>query len=234
MSELIHPEALQGAPRPPLTLMQAGGASFPIVNLLPPAVMEEFKVRKARMVLLAGAGAAALVVGAGWVLANQSAQAAEQTLAQAQAQNASLLLEAARYSTVPATEQAIDQAEGRLVAAMGDEVRWSIILTELSTSMPANVSLTSFNATVAPAGESATTAPGTTPGIGTVTFAGEGLAFDDVADWLDVLAEEPIYAQSLLSRVAQREGDGANGVDFDASATLTDAAASGRYTEEAP
>ena len=125
-------------------------------------------------------------------------------------------------------------AEAQLTLAMGQEVRYSQLLNDLSLSVPENVWVKNItfaqgDPAVAPVA-AGTALPGVEPGIGTVTFSGVGFSHDDVATWLDSLATQKSYADPYFSNSTETLIGTKTAVDFNSTTTLTSAALSGRYT----
>jgi Tfp pilus assembly protein PilN len=88
-------------------------------------------------------------------------------------------------------------AEAMLTEAMGEEVRYSRFLSDLSLTVPENVWLKSLTFTQA---DAATPAVGATePAIGSVTVTGVGFSHDDVAVWLESLAGQSGYTNPYFS-----------------------------------
>ena len=115
-----------------------------------------------------------------------------------------------------------------LTEAMGEEVRYSQLMSDLSLSVPENVWLT--NLTFAQA-EVPAAVGGTEPGIGSLTVSGVGFSHDDVALWLESLAGRygnPYFSSSTESLIGPRTV-----VNFESTAALTPAAYSGNYTSPA-
>ena len=103
----------------------------------------------------------------------------------------------------------VEAAEAQLAQAMGQEVRWSYFLNDLSLGMPGKVWLTSMTVTQnvdsrgCGCGPGATRRHSSTPGIGTVTFEGKGYKHNDVAAWLDALAKQKGLTQPVLHQLDQ-------------------------------
>ena len=73
-----------------------------------------------------------------------------------------------------------------------------------------------------------------TPGIGTVTFKGNGYTHNDVAAWLESLAKQQGLDRPLLHQVERRARSATeDSVTFDSQAVITEDALSGRYTDKA-
>jgi hypothetical protein len=121
---------------------------------------------------------------------------------------------------------------------MGDEVRYSQLLNDLSLAVPSTVWLKSLTYATATGGP--TTATGTPVSyngvlpLGTLTVSGVGFSHNDVALWLDALAgldktyANPYFTNSTEALIAKRPT-----VNFNANAVVLSTAKSGRYTSPA-
>ena len=204
---------------------------LPRVNLLPPEIEELRRFRRIQVGLGAGVAAAVGVVALLLVAANGSVASANTELQAATAEQSRLQAEQAKYADVEAVYAQAAAAEAMLTEAMGEEVRYSRFLSDLSLSVPENVWLKNLTFTQA---EVPSTAVGVTePALGTVTVTGVGFSHDDVAVWLESLAGQkgytnPYFTSSTESLIGTRTV-----VDFTSSAELTSDALSGQYTKPA-
>ena len=207
---------------------QLVGAGFPLlprVNLLPPEIAASRRFRQVQYALGAALLAAVALVVLLYVLAAHSVSAARSDLAVADTRNATLTRQVAQYQNVTAIRAQAAAAHAMLVTAMGPEVRFSHVLSDLSLTIPDNVWLTSLN--YSETGPSATSDPNA---IGTMSVSAVGFAHDDVAVWLDAVAAQPNYinpdfASSTEGLIGTRKT-----VTFGSSAQLSQAALSHRYT----
>ena len=88
------------------------------------------------------------VVGFLWYSAHSSVAGAQQELAAAQAPaDTPFRSEAAKYADVPKTYAQVTAAEAELTTAMGNEIRFSFVLNDLSLTIPAKVWLTQVTIT---------------------------------------------------------------------------------------
>ncbi len=205
-------------------------AEFPRVNLLPGEIAEEQRFRTVRAVLALAVVAAVAGVGGLWYLANQQVSSAEEALATQQQLNATLQTEVAKYAEVPLVYAAVARANEDLDLAMGQEVRYSFVLNDLSLTIPSNVWLKSLVVTQDMTGTPVTSPLGT-PGIGTVTVQGLAFKQNNVASWLKSLTESDYYVDPYFSSSSDTDPiDGQALVEFDSSVTMTDQAYSNRYT----
>lgn len=210
--------------------------SLPRVNLLPPEIAEARRFKRVQLGLGAAVLGAVGVVALLYVAASSSVSDAQGTLDAASAQHSTLQAQTAQYRDVTATINQAAAAQAMLVQAMGQEVRFSELMNDLSLSVPANIWLKSV--TFAQTGPAATgtaagaagALPGAAAGIGTVTFSGVGFSHDDVAVWLESLASQKDYSNPYFSSSSEALLGTRKTVTFTSTATLTPAAYSGRYT----
>ena len=205
---------------------------LPRVNLMPPEVAEAKAMRRVQMALGAAGVASVAVVGMLYVSASHSVSSANADLASAKSQTTQLQNQVARYSDVTATINAANAAQAQLATAMGDEIRYSQLLSDLSLSIPSTVWLKSLSfASAAPAPGAAPTATyGGATQVGLLTVNGTGFSHDDVALWLEALARmdktyaNPYFASSTEALIGTRPS-----VNFSSTAVLLSTAESNRY-----
>lgn len=211
-------------------LVGSGLVTLPRVNLLPPEIAERRRFRRIQYGLGAGVLAAAGIVALLFVSASASVGSANEELTTANAENARLQAETATYADVAAIYAQAAAAEVMLTEAMGQEVRYSRFLSDLSLSIPENVWLKSLTFAQ---GETPPAVGSTEPGIGTVTVTGVGFSHEDVAVWLESLAGQTGYTNPYFSTSTESLIGPRTVVDFSSTATLTPAALSGQYTKPA-
>lgn len=224
-----------------MSLMTETGAalsldSLPRVNLLPPEIAEVRRLRRIQTGLAGAVLAAVGVVAVLYVAATSSVSSAQGDLTAATARHTSLQAESAKYRDVTAIYARAAAAQAMLTQAMGEEVRYSRFLNDLSLSVPPSVWLktVTFSQTPATPAVGAAAAPGlAAAGIGTVTFTGIGFQHDDVAVWLESLATQKGYANPYFSSSSEVLLGTRKTVTFTSTATLTPAAYSGRYSKPA-
>jgi Tfp pilus assembly protein PilN len=210
-------------------------ASLPRVNLLPPEIAERAAFRKVQMGLGCAVLAAVAVVGLLYASASSSVSSAQQSLDAESAKTTSLQAESAKYRDVTATYAAAAAAQAQLTTALGDEVRYSQLLNDLSLSVPSTVWLKSLSfASGAPATAGAAAASTGAPAtIGTLTVSGVGFSHDDLAVWLESVANLKTYANPYFSSSSEVLLGSRKVVNFSSTANVTPAALSGRYTKPA-
>ncbi len=210
---------------------------LPRVNLLPPEIAEARRFRQIQGGLAGAVLATVGVVGLLYLSAASSASSAQTDLDTASSEQATLQSQTAQYNDVTAVYARAAAAEAMRTQAMGEEVRFSTLLNDLSLSVPERVWLKNVTITqgaaAAPAGAAPALASATATGIGTVTFTGVGFSHDDVAVWLESLATQKSYADPYFSTSTEALLGSRKIVNFSSTATLTPAAYSGRYTKPA-
>jgi Tfp pilus assembly protein PilN len=204
--------------------------SLPRVNLLPPEIAEGRRVRRIQVGLGGAVLGAVGIVALLYVAASSSVSSAQSDLDAATASNTRLQAETARYRDVTAVYDRAAAAQAMLTQAMGEEVRYSRLLTDLSLSVPENVWIK--NLTFAQAAVPAAVGSSVS-GIGTMTVTGIGFKHDDVAVWLESLAGQKAYTNPYFTSSTEALLGKRKTVNFNSTATLTTAAYSGRYTKPA-
>lgn len=228
---------VQAAPPVPTS-----AAAYPRVNLMPEAVAAEARVHRAKMVLVGATVASFAVVGGLFLMAHQSVNAAQDELDAASAQSAALNAEVTKYADVPKVQSQLTSTRTQVAEALGADVRWSVLLNNLSLTMPAGASMVTFQgqikntvSTGATTGNAASAAQFTSvlghPGIGTIQYTGEALGYPQVAAFLDSQAKQNSLMDSYVNSVeAKTDADsGGKGFTFKSVATVTDKALSHRY-----
>jgi Tfp pilus assembly protein PilN len=222
--------------------VQVTAPTMPRVNLMPPEIAEAARFRRFQLAMGGAVVAAVVVVGALYVHAHSGVKSADEQLAAAQTQQSSLQSQLHSLSSVQAVYSQVAAKQATLQQAMGQEVRWSSYLTDLSLKVPDAVWLSSINAaetntgfSTTPVGSAAAATTPTlgTPGIGTITFAGLAFSHDDVATWLDVLGRERGFADPYFTNSTEIAVGPKTLTGFLSSVVVTDAAKSGRFAAPA-
>ncbi len=200
---------------------------LPRVNLLPPEIAEHARVRRVQLGLAGGLLATVGVVAVLYAGATASVADATEELSAATARGASLQADVRAFADVNDVYDDAAAAQTMLSTAMGQEVRYSTFLDDLSKTVPEHVWLKNVTFTqAAPVGTA------TTPGIGTATFTGVGFRHDDVATWLETLAAQDGFADPYVSDATAGKIGERRTVTFTSTVTLTSDALSGRYVSE--
>lgn len=244
MTTLAPTPSLDTATVEDLTRTNVVAAVVPRVDLLPTAIRERKRTRRAKRSAVV-VGAAALVgVAAMYAIAMLDANSAQEELDAVISRGSILAAQQAKYAEVPRVFNAAESAQRQLSTAMGSEVRWSEVLSDISTYLPPGVGLTSINASLVqgaaqlPVAAGATPVPGA-PGtavngaapIGTISYEGDAKVLGSVATWLDrVAAQRGTLANAYVTKSSR--GSAATSPDvvaFTTSADLTTGALSRRF-----
>lgn len=212
------------------TRLAGGLSTLPRVNLLPPEIAEQAHFKKVQAGLVGALVLAVAGVGFLYVGATGSVSEAQTSLETSQASGALLQTQVDTYASVTETYAKAAAAQAMLEEAMGQEVRYSRFLNDLSLTIPDNVWLQ--NATFTQAEPAAAAAdPATAGSLGTVTFSGVAFTQDDVAVWLEKLATQDGFANPYLSSATGALIGERPTVDWSSTVVLTESALSNRYTE---
>ena len=220
MSLLVRDRPTTEEPAPD----EVGARAVVRVNLLPPEILAEARLRRVQAGLATGLVGVLGAVAALYVGAAGSVADAGSDLEAATARQADLRTETTEYAHVEGAYARTAAAREVLAQAMGQEVRYSQLLDDLSVTVPDRVWLTSVAV--------AQTA-GAGGGLGTVTFTGSGTSHDDVAAWLESLRAHEALADAAFSSSTATTVGSRRTVTFTSTATLTSAALSKRHTVEA-
>lgn len=221
-------------------LVGGGLATLPRVNLLPPEIAEQAQLRKIQVGLAGAVALAIAAMGFLYVGATDSVGSANDHIAAASAEQSTLQKQKADLANVTAVFQQAATAQTLLTQAMGSEVRYSRLLSDLSLSIPDNVWILSAAylqsgsagsgstpAAAAPKPVAAALVPGA---LGTLTVSGVAFTHNDVAAWLDSVAksnglESPTLQSSTRALLGKRSV-----VNWSTTVSLSTKALSGRYT----
>lgn len=207
-----------------------GVVALPRVNLLPPEIAEVRRMRRIQVGLGGAVLGAVGIVALLYIAAASSVSSAQSDLDTANATGTQLRAETAKFSQVTAIYARAAAAQAMLTQAMGEEIRYSRFLNDLSLSVPENVWVK--NLTFAQ-GAAPSALGSTIPGIGTVTVTGVGFSHDDVAVWLESLATQKGYTNPYFTNSTEALLGSRKTVNFTSTASLTPAAYSGRFTKPA-
>ena len=200
--------------------------ALPRVNLLPPEIGERRRLRHVQYAAAAGVVATLGLAGALYAVAAGTVSDAEAELAAETTRTTQLQAAVTSFAGVTEVYARSAAAQQMLATAMGDEVRYSRFLNDLSLTVPEGVwvkNVTVDQGPVAPSvGDSET-------GIGTVTVTGVAFGHDDLAVLLERLADQPGLVNPYFSSSTEVEMGPRTVVEFATTATLTPDALSRRY-----
>ena len=221
------------------------------VNLLPQRFLDQLRLKTIKRWLLAGLVFVLLLLGILWYSAQRDLAEAEAQLEVAQLRQTQLQGEVAQYAEVPRVFATASIAEEAITTAMSREVRWAFLLNQLSFATPAGVTLNSIGGAIAEDGPVQTSPGEVLPpqeSVGTMTFAGTGSSFSEIAAWLDSLQTLQDYTYPFLTSSTKSTGgtgstgtagspttsQGGGPISWESAADLSANALSGRYGTPPP
>ncbi len=220
------------------------------VNLLPQRFLEQLRLRTIKRWLLAGLVFVLLLLGLLFYLAQRDLSEAETQLNAAEMRRTQLLGEVAQYAEVPRVFATASLAQESISTAMSREVRWAFLLNQLSFATPAGVTLNTVGGAISEEGPVQTSPGDVLPpaeSVGTMTFAGTGSSFSEVAAWLDSLQTLQDYTYPFLTNSAKAAPTtdkasnatvapvtGGGDISWESAADLSANALSGRYGTPPP
>lgn len=188
------------------------------INLLPPEIAQRRRARE--ITLLIGAAGLALVAVLVLVFLVQTARLAGERgkLEDVRRQNAALQRQVSALQAQATLEQTLKNKQQLLVQLTQNEVRWSVLLNDISLVIPTDVWLTNFSGAVQAA--PGATATGNVP-IGNISLGGSTFTHLDVAKWLSRLAVVREFTFPYLTLSAKSGTGGQEIVTFNSSVELS-------------
>ncbi|MEN1973975.1 fimbrial assembly protein [Cellulomonas olei] len=206
-------------------------APLPQVNLLPPEVRAARGLSRTKrmlglllvlvLVLLAGAYAFALIGRA----------AADEELADAQAQTAHWQAEAAKYSEVPVVLDALQSLDDARSVAMSTDVEWRPYLDAIATVLPEGATIQTLTVTMSSPMEGATAVADPLAGVslGQLAFSTSVPSVPDTAAWIDALNGIPGFADAWVSSAQSADEDGTVRYTVESTVNVSISALSARF-----
>jgi hypothetical protein len=229
-----YPELTSAGPAAPAaTSARVEWAIVPRVDLLPPEIQQDRRLASLKRVLAGAAAATLAVCVAAVAWAQAGVGSAQDELDAAQARGTALHAQQVPYAQVPKVLELIDAAAAAREQAMGKDVLWYGLLSDLSLTTPKGVKLDSLtidlDTTVA---STAAADPLVPAGIGQVDFTGKATHYPDVASWLEAVGGLHGLDGSSLQSATSAAGSGGL-VDFSSTIKVTPKALTHRYDRKA-
>ncbi|MGH2786146.1 MAG: PilN domain-containing protein [Actinomycetota bacterium] len=190
------------------------------INLLPSDIAER---RRARQVtLLLGAAGVALIAVLALVFVVQAARVSGERgkLAAQERTNSRLQRQVSQLQGFAQLQQTLRTKEQLLGQLTAGEVRWSLLLNNISLVIPSDVWLTNFSGSVQVV-TGTTSTPTTTGPIGTIQVSGNTFTHLDVARWLSRLSGVDEFLFPYLSLSSKTATEFQTLVDFNSSVQLS-------------
>lgn len=208
-------------------------AALPKVNLLPTEISEGARFRNLQAALALVVVLALGIVGVLTYLASGEVSDAQQQVDAAQAQTVTLQHEVTSYAAVPKLKAQVDLANAQLAQAMGQEVRYSFVLRDLSLSIPSSIYLTTLNVTQPLDTPGSVAGAWGTTGLASVSFHGSASSLNDVAAWLDSLTKTKYYSDPYVTVAVRGDAKKDTPFQFDSTVLVTPSALTNRYAAKA-
>lgn len=194
------------------------------INLLPPERAQKRRARQITTTMVAAGVALVVLLGLVYGAEVVRLQGQKHSLTTQQATNASLQGQVAQLSQFQQLETQLQQRSVLLTNLTQDEVRWSVVLADISLVIPSDTWLTNITATENATGTQA--APGTTgtPVLGSIQLTGTTFSHLDVAEWLTRLAGVDAFTNAYLSLSTKSTIGAQPVVNFNSSVQLSDQA----------
>ncbi len=213
-----------------------GYRALPQVNLLPPEIFQRRRFRRVQIGLGSTVGVSLGVVGLLLLGAAGAVATAQDQVDAATVQHQRLQTQVSALRDVTATYKQSADAQAMLVDALGSEVRYSKLLNGLSLALSdggvwvKNAAFTQGGSSNAPT-VGTPSVPSAATSVGTVTLTGVAFSHNDVAHLLDRLASVDGLTAPRLQTSAESLLGTRTVVTWTATAELSEAALSGRYTK---
>ena len=191
------------------------------INLLPSDIAERRRARQ--ITLLLGAAGLALIAVLALVFIIQAARLSGQRgdLEAQERTNDRLQRQVTQLQGFAQLQQTLRTKEQLLGQLTTNEVRWSLLLNNISLVIPSDVWLTNFSGSVQPAAATPTATAGP---IGTIQVSGNTFTHLDVARWLSRLSGVDEFLFPYLSLSSKSTTDTEALVDFNSSVQLSEEA----------
>lgn len=189
------------------------------INLLPPELAERRRARQTAASM--GIAGLALLVLLGLVFAIQDVRLRSERgrLEDQQAVNADLQRRVAALAEFERLEEQLERRRELVASLTASEVRWSVVLADISIVIPSNVWLSGFTASA----QTSTTPRGEVV-VGEIQLPGFTFEFRDVARWLTRLDEIEPFSFPYMSLASTTTFLGEDVIQFNTSVRLNDRA----------
>jgi len=192
------------------------------INLLPPEILERRRARQITSLLALGGLALVAILVLIFIVQAARLGGERGKLDDIKASNARLQRRVNQLASFSDLQNQVRTKEQLLGQLTTNEVRWSLLLNNISLVIPSDVWLTNFSGSIQlpPPGTPAASAT-----FGTIQVSGMTFTHLDVASWLVRLARVDEFTFPYLSLSAKQESDtGQTLVQFNSSVTLSDKA----------
>ena len=185
-------------------LLPVSTYTIPRVNLLPPEIAAERRLKKTQLALgLVTAGVIAALAG-GFALSLHSVNQAEDALAAEQATATKLETEKAQYAEVPKVLNALETTQLARSQSMSADVLWYSQLDQLNAEFPQGFTFTSLTMNMyGVSGNAAAPVPDALnpkPVIGEILVEGKAPNYVNTAQWYEALEAHPGFENPFVTK----------------------------------
>lgn len=192
------------------------------INLMPPTVAKRRAARRLSGLMgLAGVGLLAIFALVFTIQVVRLSGVRKELRAE-QAKGSALQAEIGKLREFDELKKELDRKTSLLGELTAAEVRWSVVLADVSLVIPSDVWLTTFSATLSVAEPGAAEPAGAS--IGQLQFGGTTFAHTDVARWLTRLGDVAGFANPYLSTSTKGSIGSTDVVNFNSTADLSEKA----------
>jgi Tfp pilus assembly protein PilN len=195
------------------------------INLLPPERAERRRARQITTTIIAAGLALIVLLGLVYIAEVIRLHGQKNALQAQQTTNATVQSQVAQLSQFQQLETQLQQKTALLKNITRDEVRWSIVLADVSLVIPSDTWLTNLTGTET---TTSTTQPATgtqaSQALGTIQLTGTTFSHLDVAKWLTRLAGVDAFSNPYLSLSSKGVIGATNVVNFSSSVDLSNLA----------
>jgi Tfp pilus assembly protein PilN len=194
------------------------------INLLPPEREERRRARQITTTIVAGGVALVVLLALVFVAELISLHGQKNTLEAQQAKNATIQEQVSQFSQFQQLEVQLQQKTTLLKTLTRDEVRWSIVLADVSLVIPSDTWLTNLSATQTTTSATQPAAGAQAQVLGTIQLTGTTFSHLDVAKWLTRLAGVDAFTNPYLSLSSKGLIGTTSVVTFNSTTDLSDKA----------
>ncbi|MCU1418124.1 MAG: hypothetical protein JWP32_2298 [Schumannella sp.] len=179
----------------------------PRVDLLPPEVHAQVKMRALRRILGLVVVLALVAVGGGYFIAQLRASMAQSSLSAAQQETLDLLAEQAQYAEAADASDTVETALGDRSKVLSNEVLWADLVDSIRALLPAGATIDSATMTArAPwEPEMETQGPLRAPRVATINFVVKSASLLDTPSIVRALSDLPGFADATPDRVDRND-----------------------------
>jgi Tfp pilus assembly protein PilN len=192
------------------------------INLLPPEREERRRARQVTTTIVAAGVALIVLLGLVFVAEIIRLHGQKNALEAQQTTNATLQGQVAQLSQFEQLELQLQQKTTLLKTLTRDEVRWSVVLADISLVIPSDTWLTNLSANQITSSATQPAAGTQTQALGTIQLTGTTFSHLDVAKWLTRLAGVDAFTNPYLSLSSKSVIGTTNVVTFNSTTDLSD------------